>query len=72
VLARDGRKDAAAGGKRLLRRPTILDKVNPESRVATEEIFGPVLSVIRVKDLKEAIDVVSHSEYGNAASGYRS
>jgi len=68
VLARDGRKDAAAGGKGYFVGPTILDKVNPESRVATEEIFGPVLSVIRVKDLKEAIDVVSHSEYGNAAS----
>jgi malonate-semialdehyde dehydrogenase (acetylating)/methylmalonate-semialdehyde dehydrogenase len=36
--------------------------------VAKEEIFGPVLSVIRVKNLKEAIEVVSRSEYGNAAS----
>src|SRR6266700_378596 len=68
VLARDGRKDAVAGGKGYFVGPTILDKVNPESRVAKEEIFGPVLSVIRVKDLKEAIDVVSRSEYGNAAS----
>jgi malonate-semialdehyde dehydrogenase (acetylating)/methylmalonate-semialdehyde dehydrogenase len=68
VLARDGRKDPAANGKGYFVGPTILDKVNPESRVAKEEIFGPVLTVIRVKDLKEAIDVVSQSEYGNAAS----
>jgi len=42
--------------------------VNPDSRIAREEIFGPVLSVIRVKDLKEAIEVIGKSEYGNAAS----
>jgi malonate-semialdehyde dehydrogenase (acetylating)/methylmalonate-semialdehyde dehydrogenase len=68
VLARDGRKDPVANGKGYFVGPTILDKVNPDSRVAKEEIFGPVLSVIRVTDLKEAIDVVSRSEYGNAAS----
>jgi malonate-semialdehyde dehydrogenase (acetylating) / methylmalonate-semialdehyde dehydrogenase len=68
VLARDGRKDPVANGSGYFVGPTILDKVNPESRVAKEEIFGPVLSVIRVKDLQEAIDVVSQSEYGNAAS----
>jgi len=68
VLARDGRKDPACGGKGYFVGPTILDKVKPESRVAQDEIFGPVLSVIRVKDLNEAIEVVSRSEYGNAAS----
>jgi len=68
VLARDGRKDQVCGGSGYFVGPTILDKVNPESRVAREEIFGPVLSVVRVKDLKEAIEVVSRSEYGNAAS----
>jgi malonate-semialdehyde dehydrogenase (acetylating) / methylmalonate-semialdehyde dehydrogenase len=68
VVARDGRKDAASKSAGYFVGPTILDKVNPDSRVAKEEIFGPLLSVIRVKDLKEAIDVVSNSEYGNAAS----
>jgi malonate-semialdehyde dehydrogenase (acetylating)/methylmalonate-semialdehyde dehydrogenase len=68
VVARDGRKDAASKSAGYFVGPTILDKVNPDSRVAKEEIFGPLLSVIRVKDLKEAIDVVSQSEYGNAAS----
>ncbi|HZD92763.1 MAG TPA: CoA-acylating methylmalonate-semialdehyde dehydrogenase, partial [Candidatus Sulfotelmatobacter sp.] len=68
VLARDGRKDPACGGSGYFVGPTILDKVNPDSRVAQEEIFGPLLSVIRVKNLQEAVDVVSRSEYGNAAS----
>ena len=68
VLVRDGRKDAVAARDGFFVGPTIFDKVNPNSRIAKEEIFGPVLSVIRVKDLKEAIEVVSHSEYGNAAS----
>jgi len=68
VLARDGRRDGVTKGNGYFVGPTILDKVNPNSRVAREEIFGPVLSVIRVKDLKEALEVISKSEYGNAAS----
>jgi malonate-semialdehyde dehydrogenase (acetylating)/methylmalonate-semialdehyde dehydrogenase len=68
VLARDGRKDPVSKGNGYFVGPTILDKVNPNSRVAKEEIFGPVLSVIRVKDLKEALEVIGNSEYGNAAS----
>lgn len=68
VLARDGRKDAVTNGKGFFVGPTILDKVKPESRVAKEEIFGPLLSIVRAKDLKEAIKIVALSEYGNAAS----
>jgi malonate-semialdehyde dehydrogenase (acetylating)/methylmalonate-semialdehyde dehydrogenase len=68
VLARDGRKDPVCNGNGYFVGPTILDKVNPKSRVAQEEIFGPVLSVIRVKDIKEALEVIRKSEYGNAAS----
>lgn len=68
VLARDGRKDAVTSGNGYFIGPTILDKVDPKSRVAKEEIFGPVLSVIRVNDLKEALEVIRKSEYGNAAS----
>ena len=37
-------------------------------RIAREEIFGPVLSLVRAKTLQEAIDVVNGSEYGNASS----
>lgn len=68
VLARDGRKDPVCKNKGFFLGPTILDNVNPKSRVAREEIFGPVLSIIRAKDIKQAIEIISDSEYGNAAS----
>src|SRR5215212_8686798 len=45
--------------------PTILDGVEPSMAVAQEEIFGPVLSVIAVGTLDEAIDVVNGSRFGN-------
>ncbi len=47
--------------------PTILDHVKPGSRVSRDEIFGPVLSVIRPKDLDEALEVVNASPKGNGA-----
>lgn len=68
TVARDGRKDAVTRTDGYYLGPTILDHVKPNMRVAREEIFGPVLSIIRVKDLKEAIAVVNGSEYGNASS----
>jgi malonate-semialdehyde dehydrogenase (acetylating)/methylmalonate-semialdehyde dehydrogenase len=37
-------------------------------KIAREEIFGPVLSIVRVKDVNEALDVIKGSQYGNAAS----
>jgi malonate-semialdehyde dehydrogenase (acetylating)/methylmalonate-semialdehyde dehydrogenase len=48
--------------------PTILDRVTEDMRVGREEIFGPVLSVVRVKDLDEAIEFTNGSEFGNACS----
>jgi malonate-semialdehyde dehydrogenase (acetylating)/methylmalonate-semialdehyde dehydrogenase len=45
--------------------PTIFENVTPEMTIAREEIFGPVMSVMRVKDLDEAIDLVNSSRYGN-------
>jgi malonate-semialdehyde dehydrogenase (acetylating) / methylmalonate-semialdehyde dehydrogenase len=48
--------------------PTILDEVRPEMEVAKEEIFGPVLSVIRAGTLDEAIDIVNGSRFGNGVS----
>lgn len=50
--------------------PTILDRVKPEMPVAREEIFGPVLSVIRVPNLETAIEIENANPYGNAASLY--
>lgn len=48
--------------------PTILDHVTPEMRIAQEEVFGPVLVIIRTKDVDEALRVENRSPYGNAAS----
>ena len=50
--------------------PTVLDNVTPEMTHAQEEIFGPVASIIRVKDLEEAIKHTNASPFGNAASIY--
>ncbi|HYN86089.1 MAG TPA: aldehyde dehydrogenase family protein [Pyrinomonadaceae bacterium] len=49
-------------------RPTVFTDVTPEMRVAREEIFGPVLSVLRVKDFEEAMRVANDSEYGLSSS----
>lgn len=48
--------------------PTIIDQVTPEMRIAQEEVFGPVLVIVRTKDVDEAMRVENASPYGNAAS----
>lgn len=48
--------------------PTILDHVKPGTVAATEELFGPVLSIIRVNNLSEALAIQNSSRYGNAVS----
>src|SRR5690606_18630008 len=50
--------------------PTILDHVRPDMSVAQEEIFGPVLCIMRMNDLGEAIEVINRSRFGNAAVIY--
>lgn len=52
--------------------PTILADVTPENIVAREEIFGPVLSLMRASSFEEAIELVNSSRYGNAASIFTS
>ena len=47
--------------------PTILGNVSPESQVYKTEIFGPVLSIINVDTLDEAIDLINKNRYGNSA-----
>ncbi len=68
-LARDGRKDTS-DAKGFYLGTTIFDNVKPDMRIAREEIFGPVLSVIRARDLDHALEIVNHSEHGNASSIY--
>jgi malonate-semialdehyde dehydrogenase (acetylating)/methylmalonate-semialdehyde dehydrogenase len=48
--------------------PTVIDNVTPDMAIAKEEVFGPVLAIIRAKDLDEAILIENSSNYGNAAS----
>jgi malonate-semialdehyde dehydrogenase (acetylating)/methylmalonate-semialdehyde dehydrogenase len=48
--------------------PTVVDYVQPDMRIAQEEVFGPVLAIVRARDLDEAIAVENASPYGNAAS----
>jgi len=56
------------GGKGFFYAPTLFDDVRPQMRVAQEEIFGPVLSIIEVSDLSEAIAVNNATAYGLSSS----
>jgi malonate-semialdehyde dehydrogenase (acetylating)/methylmalonate-semialdehyde dehydrogenase len=48
--------------------PTVLDYVKPEMAIAQEEVFGPVLSIMRADSLDKALEIENSSEYGNAAA----
>lgn len=48
--------------------PTLIDHVTPDMKIAQEEVFGPVMVIIRSRDVDEALDVQKRSRYGNAAS----
>jgi len=50
--------------------PTILDHVKPEMKIAQEEVFGPVLAIMRTNEIDEAIAIENNSQYGNASSVY--
>ncbi|HTV59296.1 MAG TPA: aldehyde dehydrogenase family protein [Verrucomicrobiae bacterium] len=50
--------------------PTVIDGVRVEHRVAQEEIFGPVVSIIRVKDFEEAVEAANSVRYGLSSSIY--
>jgi malonate-semialdehyde dehydrogenase (acetylating)/methylmalonate-semialdehyde dehydrogenase len=67
VVALDGRAVEKKGDGFLVG-PSVLDRVAPGMRVAKEEIFGPVLSVVRVGDLDEALALGRDCPYGNGAS----
>ena len=48
--------------------PTIIDHVRPDMKISQEEVFGPVLAIVRAKDVHEALAIENASPYGNAAS----
>jgi malonate-semialdehyde dehydrogenase (acetylating)/methylmalonate-semialdehyde dehydrogenase len=48
--------------------PTVIDRVAPDHEVYREEVFGPVIDVVRVSGLAEAIDVINANPYGNGTA----
>ncbi|KON90601.1 methylmalonate-semialdehyde dehydrogenase [Rossellomorea marisflavi] len=70
TLLRDGRKDKATEGEGYFLGPTIFDHVTQEMKIWQDEIFAPVLSVVRVKDLTDAIDLANASAFANGACIY--
>jgi malonate-semialdehyde dehydrogenase (acetylating)/methylmalonate-semialdehyde dehydrogenase len=67
----DGRKASVPGyEKGHFVGPTVIDQVTPDMKVAKEEIFGPVVSYLRMETLDDAIDFIHSSPFGNAASIY--
>ncbi|XID95689.1 CoA-acylating methylmalonate-semialdehyde dehydrogenase [Paenibacillaceae bacterium WGS1546] len=67
LLVRDGRKDPAAGERGYFVGPTIFDRVSCEMKIWKDEIFAPVLSVMRADALDEAVAIANRSEFANGA-----
>src|SRR6202007_890016 len=65
----DGRNAVVAGKENgFYVGPTVIDYVTPDMDVAREEIFGPVISIMRAKTLDEALSIENATPYGNAAA----
>lgn len=73
TLVIDGRDvDAAGAADGFWLGPTLFDHVTPEMSVYTDEIFGPVLSVVRADTYQEALDLVNANKYGNGTAIFTS
>lgn len=68
LLTGGGRISCADGGFYL--QPAVFAGVAPDARIAQEEIFGPVLAVLRARDFAEAIKIANHTEYGLTGAVY--
>jgi malonate-semialdehyde dehydrogenase (acetylating)/methylmalonate-semialdehyde dehydrogenase len=66
-LVRDGRKDIAIAGNGYFVGPSIFDQVQVGMKIWQDEIFAPVLSVVRAADLTEAIEIANKSQFANGA-----
>ncbi|MFE0555194.1 CoA-acylating methylmalonate-semialdehyde dehydrogenase [Paenibacillus sp. NPDC058910] len=66
-LVRDGRSDKAVSGDGYFVGPTIFDEVTSEMKIWKDEIFAPVLSVMRAESLEEAIEISNRSDFANGA-----
>ncbi|WP_433439203.1 CoA-acylating methylmalonate-semialdehyde dehydrogenase [Nonomuraea sp. CA-141351] len=73
-LVVDGRETAVLGGGKAAETPgfwlgpTVLDHVPPGSRTHTDEIFGPVLSIVRVSSYEEGLEIINGGLYGNGTA----
>jgi 1-pyrroline-5-carboxylate dehydrogenase len=73
IGSREGNLAAGGGpaaGDGFFIKPTVFVDVDPSARIAKEEIFGPVLTVMKAKDLEDAIRIANDSEYGLTGSIY--
>lgn len=70
ALVRDGRLDVEEKQAGYYLGPTLFDHATPQMDIIKEEIFAPVLSVIRVKDFEEGLETISQSRFGNGACIY--
>ncbi|BAC14692.1 methylmalonate-semialdehyde dehydrogenase [Oceanobacillus iheyensis HTE831] len=66
-LVRDGRTDEAAKQEGYFVGPTIFDHVTSEMKIWQDEIFAPVLSIARVNNLEEGVDLANESRFANGA-----
>jgi malonate-semialdehyde dehydrogenase (acetylating)/methylmalonate-semialdehyde dehydrogenase len=64
----DGRKDAAMKSNGFFLGASLLDNVKPGTKCYTDEIFGPVLSVVRLKTYAEALKLINDNPYGNGTA----
>lgn len=69
-MIRDGRKDDITNDEGYFIGPTIFDHVTQEMKIWQDEIFAPVLSIVRVKSLNEAIELANASKFANGACLY--
>lgn len=69
-LVRDGREDMGNHADGTFLGATIFDQVTPDMSIAREELFAPVLSILRAEDLTEALEIVNTSKFGNSATLY--
>ncbi|WP_141503003.1 CoA-acylating methylmalonate-semialdehyde dehydrogenase [Paenibacillus luteus] len=67
LLVRDGRKDAATDGEGYFVGPTIFDNVESGMKIWQDEIFAPVLAIVRVATLEDAIALANKSDFANGA-----
>ncbi|MDQ6608064.1 MAG: CoA-acylating methylmalonate-semialdehyde dehydrogenase [Actinomycetota bacterium] len=68
TLVNDGRETAVDGGDGFFMGPTVFDRVSSGMDIYDDEVFGPMLGVVRVRSLDEALELIGRNPYGNGAA----